>query len=51
MNNCTTDLYEILNRKIDIDDLAISIKKGFAQHFEIMRFNYEKEYEPSSTLT
>jgi lipoate-protein ligase A len=51
MNNTTTDLNEILNKTIDINELASSIKKGFAQHFEIKRCNYKKEFEPASTMS
>jgi len=51
MKNTTTDLNEILNKKIVINDLASSIKNGFAKHFEIKRFNYKKEFEPASTMS
>jgi lipoate-protein ligase A len=50
MNNTTTDLNEILNKNIEIDNLADPIKNGFAQHFDIKRFNYKKEFKPASTL-
>ena len=50
MNNTTTDLNEILNKNIDMDNLADSIKNGFAKHFNIKRFNYKKEFKPASTL-
>ena len=34
-----------------LNDLASSIKNGFAKHFEIKHFNYKKEFEPASTMS
>ncbi|UCH65844.1 MAG: lipoate--protein ligase family protein [Ignavibacterium sp.] len=50
MDKTTTDLNEILNKTIDITELASSIKNGFTKHFEIKRINYQKDFEPASTM-
>lgn len=51
MYNSTTDLNEILNKNIDIDNLAAAIRSGFETHFEISVFNYINDYELASTLS
>lgn len=51
MDSNTADLNEILNKSIDIDDLATAIKSGFEKHFGINFLNHINEYELSSTLS
>ena len=50
MDNNTTDLNEILNKEIDISDLASSIKSGFEKHFDFKFIDYVNDYELTTTL-
>ena len=45
MNNTTTDLFEILNYKIEIEKLKSAIKSGFEEHFGFSFNHSEKEYD------
>jgi len=43
--NTTTDLNEILNYKIEIEQLKSAIKKGFEKHFGFSFYHSEKEFD------
>ena len=45
MNNTTTDLFEILNYRIEIEKLKSAIKTGFEEHFGFSFNHSEKEYD------
>ena len=45
MNNTTTDLFEILNYRIEIEKLKSAIKTGFEEHFDFSFNHSEKEYD------
>jgi lipoate-protein ligase A len=43
MNETTTDLQEILNKPVNIDELSCSIKKGFEDHFDAVLTYFNSE--------
>jgi len=45
MNNTTTDLFEILNYRIEIENLKSAIKTGFEEHFGFSFNHSEKKYD------
>ncbi len=45
MDNTTTDLFEILNYKIEIEKLKSAIKTGFEEHFSFSFNHSEKKYD------